>query len=76
MPGQPPFPLSQALAGEHLRIVALQGGVARRMTELGLNIGSELTVHQRQGGAVVVGRGGNRFALGVGMAHKIWVRRL
>lgn len=73
-----PFPLSQAQEGERVRVVALHGGegLARRMIEMGLNVGSELSVRQRQGGAVVVSRGGTRFALGVGMAHKLWVCRL
>lgn len=61
--------------GEHLRVVALMGGMGldRRMTEMGLNVGAELVVRSRQGGGVVVMRGETRFALGSGMAHKIMV---
>lgn len=74
-----PFPLSMADEGVRLRVVALRGGdgLAKRMTEMGLNVGSELTVRQRQGGgAMVVARGETRYAIGAGMAHKVWVERL
>jgi len=73
-----PFPLMMADAGAHVRIVALRGGVGlnKRMTEMGLNVGSELTVRQRQGGGVVVSRGEMRFALGGGMAQKVMVVRV
>ncbi len=73
-----PFPLSMADEGTHVRVVALRGGAGldKRMTEMGLNVGSELTVRQRQGGGVVVSRGETRFALGGGMAHKVMVELL
>lgn len=74
-----PFPLSLADAGARVRIVALRGGanLDRRMTEMGLNVGSEWTVLTRQGGGgLVVGRGETRYALGGGMAHKVWVQSL
>lgn len=69
------FPLMMADVGARLRIVALKGGAGldRRMTEMGLNIGAELVMRQREGGGVVVMRGETRFALGGGMAHKIMV---
>ncbi len=69
------FPLMMADEGAHVRVVALKGGsgLDRRMTEMGLNIGAELIVRQRQGGGLVVMRGETRFALGGGMAHKIMV---
>ena len=44
------------------------------MTEMGLNVGAELLVCQRQGGGLVVMRGETRFALGGGIAHKIMVK--
>ena len=73
------FPISMAAEGARVRVVALHGGdgLIRRMTEMGLNIGSELTVRQRQGGGgLVVARGETRFALGGGMAHKVMVELL
>ena len=61
--------------GARVRVVALNGGAGldRRMTEMGLNVGAELVVRQRQGGGLVVMRGETRVALGGGMAHKIMV---
>jgi ferrous iron transport protein A len=73
------FPLSMADEGARLRVVALRGGggLSRRLTEMGLNVGSVLTVHQRQaGGGLVVSRGETRYALGAGMAHKVMVERV
>lgn len=73
------FPLSMAEEGVKVRVVALHGGAGldKRLTEMGLNVGGELTVVQRQGGGgLVVARGETRFALGGGMAHKILVERL
>ncbi|ENO88635.1 FeoA family protein [Thauera linaloolentis] len=72
------FPLSMAGEGETVRVVSILGGtgMALRVAELGLNVGSELVVRQRQGAGLVVGRGEMRFALGGGMAHKILVARL
>lgn len=69
------YPLAMANEGERVRVVALMGGMGldRRMTEMGLNVGAEIVVRQRQGGGVVVARGETRFALGGGMAHKIMV---
>ena len=69
------FPLMMSNEGARVRITALTGGAGfgRRMTEMGLNVGAELFVRQRQGGGLVVMRGETRFALGGGMAHKILV---
>ena len=72
------FPLAMAGEGEPVRVVSILGGssMALRVAELGLNVGSELIVRQRQGSGLVVGRGETRFALGGGMAHKIMVARI
>jgi ferrous iron transport protein A len=73
------FPLSMADDGACVRVVALRGGdnLTKRMTEMGLNVGSELVVRQRQGGGgLVVSRGETRFALGGGMAHKVMVEKV
>ncbi len=73
-----PFPLAMAQEGEHVRVFLLRGGkgLEMRLTSLGLNVGSELTVSQRQGNNLVVLRGETRLALGAGMAQKIMVVRL
>lgn len=72
-----PFPLAMAQEGEHVEIFLLRGGkgLEMRLTSLGLNMGSELTVSQRIGGNLIVIRGETRLALGVGMAQKIMVVR-
>jgi len=58
-----------------LRIVTIRGGAAliARLTDMGLNIGSEVRVVQHSGAGLVVARGETRFALGGGMAHKVLV---
>ncbi|NJN46496.1 MAG: ferrous iron transport protein A [Candidatus Competibacteraceae bacterium] len=72
-----PFPLAMAQEGEQVTIFLLRGGkgLEMRLTSLGLNIGGELTVSQREGGNLVVLRGETRLALGVGIAQKIMVVR-
>ena len=72
------YPLLLAGAGERVRVVALRGGAAldRRVTQMGINVGAELTVLLREGGGLVVLRGETRFALGGGMAHRIMVAPL
>ncbi len=71
-------PLMMSKEGDRVRVVALTGGAGldKRMTQMGLNIGAELTVVLRQGGGLVVQRGESRFALGGGMAHKVMVAPL
>lgn len=70
-----PFPLSMADEDSRVRIHALTGGrgLAQRLTELGLNVGGEIRVVQRQGGGLLVARGEGRIAVGGGMATKILV---
>lgn len=69
------FPLAMADPEQRLRVVGLRAGrnLDRRLTDLGLNLGTELCVVQRRGGGLVVRRGETRFALGAGMAMKILV---
>lgn len=80
MSSPPPkgFPLLLANEGARVCILALHGGkgLASRLTELGLNIGAEIEIVQRQGGGLLVARGGSRIALGAGMAAKIQVTPL
>lgn len=73
--GAKPFPLSMASEGVPLRIHALAGGkgLSLRLTEMGLNVGAQIAVVQRQGGGLLVARGETRIALGGGMAAKILV---
>ncbi len=71
------FPLAMAAEAERVRVVALRGGpgLTRRVAEMGLNVGSEVVVRQRQASGLIVSRGQTRFALGAGTAQKIMVSR-
>lgn len=71
----PTLPLSMAQAGVRLRIAAIAGGcgLMRKITEMGLNTGTEIEIRQQERGSVVVCRGQTRYAIGAGMAHKIMV---
>ncbi len=66
-----------AQEGEQVKIQLLRGskGLEKRVTTLGLNVGSDLLVSQRKGQDMVVIRGETRLALGVGVAQKIMVIR-
>lgn len=70
------FPLALAGVGEQVRIASLNASknVERRLSDLGLPVGTEIEVVHRQGrGRMVVGRGYARVALGAGMTSKILV---
>ncbi len=70
-----PFALAMAAEGQAVRIVSLRAGrnLDRRLADLGLNIGSVISVVQRQGGGLIVARDTSRVAVGAGMAMKILV---
>jgi ferrous iron transport protein A len=72
---QRPVALAMADEGRVVRVVGLRAGrnLDRRLTDLGLNVGSELIVLQRQGGGLLIRRGEARIALGSSMATKIMV---
>jgi Fur family ferric uptake transcriptional regulator len=67
--------LCDAEAGEFLCIRGLDGGdeMRRRMTDMGLNVGSEVEVLSSGGGPVVVVSKGSRLALGRGLSEKVLV---
>ena len=72
------FPLALAGEGEKVRIVFFRGGGTMRERLLGMGICQDdeiVIVAKHEGGAVLIARGGNRIALGGGMAHKINVIR-
>ena len=70
-----PFPLIHAPQGARVRIAALMGGAGfnKRMIEVCLHVGTEVSVHQFTGGGMVLLRGETRVALGGGMASKVLV---
>jgi ferrous iron transport protein A len=45
----------------------------KRLTALGLNVGAQVMISQRQGGGLIVVRGDLRLAIGAGAAQKILV---
>lgn len=67
--------LSSVGRGTTVRIVSIEAGMglARRLMEMGMFIGSIVTVVEQSYGHVVVDVRGARFALGRGMANKIIV---
>lgn len=77
--GVAPFPLLLAAEGERVRVVAMQGGrgMDRKLADLGLVVGSELTVVRHDSdGPMVVARDDLRLALGIGIAHRVLVVRI
>ncbi|HID83446.1 MAG TPA: ferrous iron transport protein A [Chromatiales bacterium] len=70
--------LDQLPIGEHARIIEISGGknMTRKMMGLGLKVGSEVDVIHRRGHGVVVGRNGNRIAIGGGISSRLLMQRL
>ncbi|MEA3559456.1 MAG: FeoA family protein [Candidatus Thermoplasmatota archaeon] len=68
-------PLSTVKDGERVVIRDIAGGrsVNLRLSELGLGVGSKVTVLQNAGGPVIVFYGDSRMALGRGVASKMIV---
>ena len=63
--------------GDTARVAGVHGGrsTVRRLTALGLRVGSEVTVSQCRGNGVVVISGNTRIALGPEMCAQIEVER-
>ena len=77
--GAAAFPLLLAAVGERIRIVAIRSGrdTGRRLSDLGLTSGCEVTVVSRDAaGSMVVARDDMRLALGMGLAHRVLVKRV
>jgi ferrous iron transport protein A len=73
------FPLILAAPGERVRIVAVSAGRGfnRKLADLGLTPGCEVSVISGGGGGpLVVARDDMRMALGAGMAHRVFVARV
>ena len=71
------MPLSMAPANTKLEVIGFRGGfgMRRRLADLGMNIGMEISVISTQPcGPMVVNMKGSRFAIGRGIAHHISVR--
>lgn len=65
--------LSETPIGQRVRLIAVDGDrmMLRRLLSLGLSPGQEVEVLHHRGRGVVVGRNGNRVALGGGIAEKL-----
>ena len=65
--------LSTVPVGQKVRLISIRGGrkLVRRLLALGITQGNELEVLHHRGGGVVVGKDGNRVALGTGVADKL-----
>lgn len=70
--------LNRLPVGGSACIREIQGGqlLTRRLLSLGLRIGSQVTILHHRGRGVVVVSGGNRIALGGGVAEKMLVEPL
>jgi len=71
-------PLNELAIGDFARVIEIHGGknMTRRLMGLGLKVGSSVTVLHRRGEGVVVGEGGNRIAIGGGVANRVMMQRL
>jgi ferrous iron transport protein A len=63
------------MEGQPLAIVSLSAGrtLDRRLSELGLHVGSRIQIQQRRGPGLIIARDRARIAVGLGMAMKIFV---
>jgi ferrous iron transport protein A len=72
------FPLPLASDGECVRIVGFHSGreVERKLADLGLFVGSEITVLSRNpNGPLLIARDSVRIAIGAGIARRVVVAR-
>jgi len=70
------LPLSMTTLGDRVWVVEIRGGhrMVRRLTDLGIVPGMEITVVNRtESGSVIVGLPGCRIGIGAGMAHRVMV---
>jgi ferrous iron transport protein A len=67
--------LSDIPVGQKVCLISVNGGrdITKRLLALGLAIGNEVEVLQHRGRGVVVAKGGNRVALGEGVAQMLVV---
>ncbi len=59
--------------GQKVRLTKIEGDrrLVQKLRALGISVGHDLFVLQRRPGGLVVGRDGNRIALGAGVAEKL-----
>ncbi len=74
-----PFPLSLALPGDRVKIIAFRAGssMQQRLLGMGINVGDLIKVEQQQRkGPMFISKDGQKYGLGAGMAHKILTTRV
>lgn len=72
----PRLPLAMTAVGDRVWVVQVKGGrqLLRRLTDMGIVQGRELTIVSRaESGSVIVALPGCRIGLGAGMAHRVVV---
>ena len=72
-------PLSKVAAGRTVRVARLTGGrgMVARLTNMGLNVGSEITVMRKDpAGPLIVRCRGARLALGRGVLDRVFTERV
>ncbi len=73
------LPLSMALPGDRVKIVAFLAGASmqQRLFGMGINIDDVIKVEQQQRkGHMFISKNGQKYGLGAGMAHKILTARV
>jgi len=71
-------PLSQIPTGETVRLVSIDGNrqLIRRLLSLGITTGVEVEILHHRGQGVVIGRNGNRVALGKAIVDKLQAEKI
>ena len=72
------LPLSEIQTGETVRLVSIDGNrqLVRRLLSLGITLGVEVEVLHHRGQGVVIGKNGNRVALGKGIVDKLQAEKI
>ncbi len=68
-------PITVMSEGTEVTVARVAGGgeSSRRLSELGLIPGAKVRIVQNGGGPLLLKVGDSRFAIGQGMAHKVFV---
>ena len=71
-------PLSEISVGATVRLVSIDGNrqLVRRLLALGITLGTEVEILHHRGHGVVVGRNGNRVALGKVIVDKLQAEKI
>ena len=70
--------LGEIPAGKMVRLVSIDGNrqFIRRLLSLGITLGAEVEILQHSGHGVVIGRNGNRVALGKGIVDRLQAEKI